>query len=182
MDLLGCSTAAQFHEIHGSHDWFPSPGTLLIAQTKPVDEGCMSPDLFAGCWHSSVMCKQQEKQEPGQVTPGLGHACKEKFLLMSSFPQAGLHAYLWAFFKAGAGEKHHLYFECSWPPPDLSSAPLWEWSLDEGEDYLSPFISVIKCKMIRRKTQGFHPREASTGDWELHVGKSVEVRRSPILA
>lgn len=94
--LLGCSVAAQLHEIHSSHDWFPSPGTLLIAQTEPVDEGWMSHELFAGCWHSSVLCKQQEKQEPGQVTPGLGHVCKEKWFLTSSFPQAGLQAYLWS--------------------------------------------------------------------------------------
>lgn len=93
--LLGCTMAAQLHETHNSHDWFPSPGTLLTAQTKPVDEGCMSHYLFAGCWHSSVPCKQQEKQEPGQVTPGPGHVCKVKCLLTSScFQQAGLHAYL----------------------------------------------------------------------------------------
>lgn len=103
-------------------------------------------------------------------------------LLLQTGRSAHLSLGLKAFFKAGVREKHHLCFECSWPPPDLSSAPLQEWSLDEGEDYFSPFISVIKCKRIRRKTVGFHPREARTRDWDLCVGESVEVRRSPTLA
>lgn len=163
---------------------FPGLAPCWLHKQKPVDEGCVSHDLFAGCWHSSVLCKQQEKQEPGQFTPGLGHVCKEKCLLTSSsFQQAGLHAYLWGW-RFSSKQTPGKNTTCTVSAPGLlltlAQAPLWEWNLDEGEDYLSPYISVIKCKRVRRKTLGFHPREARKGTGNF-VGKSVEVRRPPIL-
>lgn len=93
--LLGCNLAAWLYEIHRFWGSFSSPSALLIENAKPVDEGCVPHCLFADQRHSNLLCKQQEKRDPGlllkgrlglrlQITLGLVSVCKEKCLLVSS--------------------------------------------------------------------------------------------------
>lgn len=189
--LLGCNLATQLCEIYRFWGWFSSPSTLLIAKAKPVDEGCMPHCLFVGQWHSGLLCKQQEKQDPGSSwRQGLVCVCRSPWDWAVS---ARRNAFWWAHLSTGGSawlslglkdflqsrqqEKQHLWLGYSWLPPSLVSAPFLEWNLAENKNHLSPFMSVIKHEKITGQALGLYPGEPGQGTRGLAWGRGAELWR-----